>query len=314
MSEWSHVISRVVQRRFLMGTEEMEAFRRILRTQAAFAGVEVVTYCFMTNHFHLLLRVDPQMEVDDAELVRRFRALYGTKRSASLGVDAEALELLLAQHDERASILRKQLKARMDRIAPFMQELKARFTLWYNAQHDCVGTFWAERYRSVLVEPGSQAARLVAAYIDLNPVRAGLVKDPLSYRFSGLGEAVGGGNAARRGFCWLDPVNDRMGRVPEARNAWQKHLANVRRAMLRAGDPGADSLPEGNNLSELQLAYRKCRYFSEGLAIGTRAWVSRFCKKGGRLGFRRNRSPSPIPGFDEAAPEITVARQRLRNV
>ncbi|MCC5838766.1 MAG: hypothetical protein JJT96_01475 [Opitutales bacterium] len=297
-----------------MGPEEMEAFRHILRTQAAFAGVEVVTYCFMTNHFHLLLRVDPQAEVGDPELVRRFRALYGTKRSASLGVDAEALELLLARDDDRAMDLRKKLKARMGQVPPFMQELKARFTLWYNAQHDCVGTFWAERYRRVLVEPGSQAARLVAAYIDLNPLRAGLVEDPLSYRFSGLGEAVGGGSAARRGLCWLDPVNDRIGRVSDARNTWQRHLSTVRRAMLRSGDPGTDALPEGDRLSELQLAYRQCRYFSEGLAIGTRAWVSRFCKKGGRFGFRRTRSPSPIPGFNEGDTAVTVARQRFRQV
>jgi putative transposase len=33
----------------------------------------------------------------------------------------------------------------------------------------------------------------MAAYIDLNPVRAGMVKDPAEYRWSSYGEAVGGG-------------------------------------------------------------------------------------------------------------------------
>ena len=37
------------------------------------------------------------------------------------------------------------------------------------------------------------AARTMAAYIDLNPVRAGMVADPAGYRWSSYGEAVGGG-------------------------------------------------------------------------------------------------------------------------
>ena len=295
-----------------MGTEEMEAFRRIMRTQAAFAGVEVVTYCCMTNHFHLLLRVDPEQPADDGELVRRFRALYGTKRSFSLGVDAEGLELVFARNGERAEELRTRLRARMGQVPVFMRELKARFTLWYNAQHDCVGTLWAERYRSLLVEPGSCAARFVAAYIDLNPVRAGLVEDPRTYRFSGLGEAVGGGSLARRGLCWLDPLVERSNTVPDVYTAWQAHLKTVRGAMLRAGDSGAEELAEDGSMGAVDLAYRKCRYLTEGLAIGTQAWVSRFCKRGGCFGFRRDHTPTAIPGFEEAESDLSMARQRLR--
>jgi hypothetical protein len=37
------------------------------------------------------------------------------------------------------------------------------------------------------------AAKTIAAYIDLNPVRAGMVKDPADYRWSSYGEAIGGG-------------------------------------------------------------------------------------------------------------------------
>jgi putative transposase len=38
------------------------------------------------------------------------------------------------------------------------------------------------------------------AYIDLNPVRAELVKDPKDYRWSGYGEAVAGNQARRVGL------------------------------------------------------------------------------------------------------------------
>jgi putative transposase len=51
---------------------------------------------------------------------------------------------------------------------------------------------WEDRFKSVIVESGV-AARTIAAYIDLNPVRAGMATDPADYRWSSYGEAVGGG-------------------------------------------------------------------------------------------------------------------------
>ena len=52
-----HVVSRVVDRRMVFGARENEVFRKILRNLEAFTGVRVVTYCLMSNHFHLLLDV-----------------------------------------------------------------------------------------------------------------------------------------------------------------------------------------------------------------------------------------------------------------
>ncbi|MCH8473959.1 MAG: hypothetical protein LAT55_01880, partial [Opitutales bacterium] len=49
---------------------------------------------------------------------------------------------------------------------------------------------WSEKFKSVLVEGRANALKVVAAYIDLNPVRAGLVKDPGKYAYSGYGESV----------------------------------------------------------------------------------------------------------------------------
>lgn len=47
------LISRVVQKGRLMDEEAMRAMRHIMRSQAAFAGMEVLTYCFLANHFHI---------------------------------------------------------------------------------------------------------------------------------------------------------------------------------------------------------------------------------------------------------------------
>ncbi|MCC5839221.1 MAG: transposase, partial [Opitutales bacterium] len=137
-----------------MDEEAMEAMRHIMRSQAAFAGMEVLTYCFMANHFHIFVRLDPKEteDLDDAGLVARFRALYGGTRCASLGLDADDLEVILTKNRDSAEGIRRRLKARMGDVSVFMREVKTRFTLWYNQKHGTVGTFWAERFRSVIVE------------------------------------------------------------------------------------------------------------------------------------------------------------------
>ena len=74
-------------------------------------------------------------------------------------------------------------------LSEFMKTLLQRFTRWFDREHNRRGT---ERYKSVIVESGA-AARTIAACIGLNPVRAGMVNDPVDYRWSSYSEAVGGG-------------------------------------------------------------------------------------------------------------------------
>ncbi len=54
-----HVISRVVDRRFVLGAEEKEHFRMLMRMYENFSGCRVLSYCLMSNHFHILLEVPP---------------------------------------------------------------------------------------------------------------------------------------------------------------------------------------------------------------------------------------------------------------
>jgi putative transposase len=274
-----------------MDGEAMEAMRQIMRSQAAFAGMEVLTYCFMANHFHIFVRLDPKETeaLDDAGLVARFRALYGSKKCASLGLDADDLEVILKNNKDSAEGIRSRLKARMGDVSVFMREFKTRFTFWYNAQHGTVGTFWAERFRSVVVEADSEAQRMVAAYIDLNPVRAALVKDAADYGYSGFGEACAGGSAARRGIARI-----------EGKLVWSTKFHERYRARLcsRMG-PGRRATPRdpvtaaGSKGEESRL-FSKLRLLSEGWVVGSFTWVERFCSANGLLGCDRRRRPQAV--------------------
>ena len=71
----------------------------------------------------------------------------------------------------------------MHDLSELMKGFMQRFTQWFNRSRQRTGGLWEDAFKSVLVEDGV-AARTMAAYIDLNPVRAGIVTDPAEYRWS----------------------------------------------------------------------------------------------------------------------------------
>ena len=196
-----HLMSRCALKQFLLGEDDKRAFVSMLHRIAAFSGIEVLTYCVMSNHFHVLVHVPRSEAPDEEELLTRVAFLYGHERSNDMrqrwhGYRNAKLDAALIKEQS-------QLRKRMGDISPFMQILKQRFTIWYRAHHEGhEGTLWQGRFSSTLVEGGGSLAA-VAAYIDLNPVRAGLVADPKDYRFSGFGAATSGDKQASQGLTGI---------------------------------------------------------------------------------------------------------------
>ena len=170
-----HCVSRVVNREFVLGEAEKEQFCKYLRHCEDFCGVRVVTYCVMSNHFHILLEAPKRPEVlpGDEELLAKLKRAYSGLGFATIRQHLTMLREAGAQAD--AESYRETFFARMWDVSAFMKALKQRFTQWFNGQHRRKGTLWEERYRSVLVEGAGEALAAMAAYIDLNPVRAGMV-------------------------------------------------------------------------------------------------------------------------------------------
>ena len=202
-----HCVSRVVDRRILFHADEKEVFRSILRKLEQFCGLRVVTYCFMGNHFHLLIEVPDRSSIPrlDAESLLELLPLLYDKTT----VENVSLELTNARSSGNASweksILDRYEHRRGD-LSVFMKEFKQRASIFVNRRLGRIGTLWEGRFRSVLVEGGTTSLQAVAAYIDLNPVRAGLVAKPEDYRWSGYGEASGSGKGADRARLGLSLI------------------------------------------------------------------------------------------------------------
>ena len=204
-----HAMSRIVGGQMLLGSREKEVLRKMLWQVSDFCGVEILTYCILSNHFHVLVRVpEKDRAVGDDELLRRFKVLY-PKPTKYQTVSFAAMEKALREGNEDAVAVRERLLARMHDLSEFMKTVKQRFSIWYNRNHDDrLGTLWMDRFKSVLVEGAGNPLQTMAAYIDLNPVRAGLVEDPKDYRWCGYAEAVAGSEWARQGLTvvWADRI------------------------------------------------------------------------------------------------------------
>src|SRR6056297_2694703 len=71
-----HCMTRTVNGEHLFTDRDKEQLRRMLWQVADFSGVEILTYCVMDNHFHVLVLVPFEESVCDRELRRRYRVLY----------------------------------------------------------------------------------------------------------------------------------------------------------------------------------------------------------------------------------------------
>jgi REP element-mobilizing transposase RayT len=274
-----HVTSRTACGQFLFDDEAKAVFLKILRKQAGFCGVDVLAYCVMGNHFHLLISVPSGVDVSDSELLRRYRLLYSEKHCPPSAPLPDVLAHLLEVNGEEGQVMRDRLLARMHDLSAFVRELKQRFGIWYNHRHENKGTIWSDRFHSVLVEASAEALSTVAAYIDLNPVRAGLVSDPAAYHYSSFGRAMGGNREARRGyervFCLSAPWKVVLpsynlilyGKGERSKGAIGKDLGCIAPEMARRVIEHHGKLP----LSDVLRL--RVRYFTAGTAIGSASFL-----------------------------------------
>jgi REP element-mobilizing transposase RayT len=270
-----HVMNRVLERRRILKGEVAEKFRLLMRRMEAFSGVEVVTYCIMSNHVHLLLRVPDRKVLSDSELLAKVEQVSSKTAFAQF---MDRWNRMVEQKSESGlDELRQSVLARMFDLSVFMKELKQRFSIWYNRKHDRKGTLWEERFKSSLIENKPGYLGTAAAYIDLNPVRAGMVQDPKDYRFCGYAEALAGDTAALAG---LHTLLDAFGPQKDEADTLSKYrLLLFGKGVKRKDKPGFspekvdEVFEEQGKLTPVTLVGHRLRWFSDGMVIGSKAFV-----------------------------------------
>jgi REP element-mobilizing transposase RayT len=176
-----HCVSRCVRRAFLCGVDAYigQSFEhrkawveaRLLALADSFA-VGVYAYAVMSNHLHVVLYVDPGVaHAWSADAVaERWMRLFPVRDGEH--VDEEATRLrtqMLAGNPERIAVLRERLGS----VSWFMRCLNEPIARMANREDGCTGRFWEGRFKcQALLD--DQAVLACMAYVDLNPIRAGI--------------------------------------------------------------------------------------------------------------------------------------------
>jgi REP element-mobilizing transposase RayT len=322
-----HCLSRVTERFHHLNEAAQERFVQLMRANEIFCGVHIITYIVLSNHFHILVAVPQRPSKEnlptDEELVRLVEIADCTYSSVQLETDLKTLRNC-GDH-AGAEALREKFFSRMWNISHFMKSLKQRFTQWFNKVHERPGTLWEGRFKSILVEGAGPTLATIAAYIDLNAVRAGIVKNPEDFRWCGYAEALAGNQRARAGIAIA--IEGRLHRELTDKDAmaeYRKYLfeEGVER---KAGDDGSKArkgfsperveevLKSGGKLSMFEFLRCKVRYFCDGHVIGAKAFVESFFQSN-RSQFGPNRQSGSRPMRYVDMPGIYVARDLRERV
>jgi REP element-mobilizing transposase RayT len=235
----------------VLGAVEKDHLLGLMKRLSEFYFAEVLGFCLMGNHFHLVVRMYPENNYSEEEVRERYDRRYGQEKAASLG-DRQMREL----------------GQKMADLSEYVKEIKQDFSRYYNKLHRKKGYFWSERFKSVIVENGETLINCLA-YIELNPVRAGLVKRPEDYRWCSLGYHVQSRNKGR--FLSLD-----FGLWEFGIKSAKERLRDFRRFVYEKG--GLEGLEkERRRHFEVGRADRfrlRTRYFTDSGIIGSKAYVS----------------------------------------
>jgi REP element-mobilizing transposase RayT len=314
-----HCVSRTVEGRSL-DPEEKDHFLRLLHESAQFCRIRLLTFCIMSDHFHLLVEVPQKPETtllpSPEDILADLRRLSGFQFPDTVEERFEAYRQ--ARDAEGLAAYLATFHARMYDVSVFLKLLKQRFTQGFNARHQRRGTLWEQRFKSVLVEGMGDALAIMAAYIDLNPVRAGLVQDPKEYRWSGYGEAMAGRKATKQG---LQVVVKGWQRGREENLA--RSLEVYRRLLYLENEEQQESIePDGQAHSEARRgkekvplhAYlrRRVRYFSDGMVVGSREFVEGVFGKNRDLFGKKRKSGARVMRELEGGELFTMRNLQVR--
>jgi REP element-mobilizing transposase RayT len=225
-----------------------------LQFLAGYYGIDVLGYAIMGNHLHVILRNRPDVVEtwSDEEVAKRIWYLF-PKRKEDDGSAAEPrrheLSMLMASQKKLQAY-----RSRLSDVSWLMRQLAEKIARMANHEDDCTGRFWEGRFKC---QPLLDEAAILAcsAYVDLNPVRAGIAQsletsdytsaqdrfESEKVRARAKSSAVTAVTAEKPG----KQKTDQRGRSEAARDGW---LAPVR--LNERGRPGPHASRSGLRASD----------------------------------------------------------------
>jgi REP element-mobilizing transposase RayT len=285
-----HIISRVAGGEFLFQAEEKDYFLNLLRRFVAGYFVQLHSFAIMSNHFHLLVTVSEEAatRANHDELAHRLWTVNtGEFRKSSDDENRQKMGMKRIMLEEAGL---EKARERLSSISRFTQDLKQSFARYFNQKHLRLGCLWGSRFKGVIISHGNPQLAC-SSYIDLNPVRAGMVQRPEDYRWCTLGLMRQSPKTAK---YLLTPVQ----LAGVEKNPWDWYKSFV----YESGKIGQESPEKETTASQspkpaerpliVQSAKEKCqelqldgklinriRNLSEGLIAGTAKMVARLQEK-----------------------------------
>ena len=282
-----HVMSRTALDGFPLKDVEKDYMLALIKKFSSLYFAEILGFCLMGNHFHLLVKMIPENRFADEEIQKRFEAFYGDSRAFSKG---------------QLPYFRQKLSS----LSEFVREIKVGFARYYNRRHNRRGYFWGDRFKSVIVDKGETLVNCLA-YIDLNPLRAGIVDRPEDYRWNSLGYHIQTNN--RDNFLSTDfglkefNVKSKKDRVRRYRRYVYEAGAVNRSDKMQAKVIGRKVISKERKkefvISWIDRFRYRTRYFTDSGIIGSKEFVSENYQRFKHLFYSKNeKRPKPIKGLD----------------
>ncbi len=192
-----HCICRCVRRAFLCGEDSFTGksyehrkpwvLQRLRFLQSIFS-IELCAYAIMSNHYHLVIRLNDQVANDwsEEEVMERWGRLFSLPL---LVVNYQAGRTASKAEQEKAQAIIATWRERLSDLSWFMRSLNEDLARRANAEDGCKGRFWEGRYKSQALL--DEAAVLTCmSYVDLNPVRAGMADTPEDSDFTSIQQRI----------------------------------------------------------------------------------------------------------------------------
>jgi len=248
LTRYYHCISRCVRGAFLCGEgfEHRKVWiEKRLELLAECFAVSVCGFAVMDNHLHVLARLEPDLADgwSDEEILQRWVKAYPPR---SVDGDDEKLLQVWINHQMKDAKRVAAIRKRLADLGWFMKALKEPLARLANKEDECRGAFWEGRYKSIAILD-EEALLATCAYIDLNPVAAGVAATPETSKHTSIHQRVVHAReqgatedlkAAREGSIagsqatgdleqdhWLAPIDDRRNRSKNAREGMIESLS-----------------------------------------------------------------------------------------